>query len=128
MSNASTLMPVARPLLLLLPLLGSLALAPPPAAAQAGGAPPVTVAHPLQREVVDWDEFSGRFEAEKRITVQAQVSGILDAVHFTDGQIVEQGALLFVIDPRPYQAAVDGARAAPLRLAILAVNVVTDEQ
>ena len=115
MSNASTLMPVARPLLLLLPLLGSLALAPPPAAAQAGGAPPVTVAHPLQREVVDWDEFTGRFEAEKRITVQAQVSGILDAVHFTDGQIVEQGALLFVIDPRPYQAAVDGARAAVAR-------------
>ncbi len=81
------------------------------AQAQGGGAPPVGVARPLAREVTDWDEFTGRFEAVERIVVQAQVSGFLDSVHFDDGQLVRKGDLLFVIDPRPYQAVVDRARA-----------------
>lgn len=77
--------------------------APPPA--------PVTVAKPLVQELVEWDEFTGRFEAVEQIQVQARVSGYLQSVHFEDGQIVEAGQLLFVIDPRPFEAALARAEA-----------------
>lgn len=70
--------------------------APPP--------PPVDVARPLVKEVVEWDEFTGRFEATERVELRARVSGYLDKVHFRDGQIVKKGDLLFSIDPRPFQA------------------------
>jgi RND family efflux transporter MFP subunit len=81
--------------------------APPPAPL-----PQVTVSRPLTRDVTDWDEHTGRLEAVDSVEVRARVSGYLQSVHFTDGAIVEKGALLFVIDPRPYQAELDRAKAA----------------
>lgn len=79
------------------------AAAPPP--------PPVTVARPVVREVVEDDEFVGRFEATDEVEIRARVGGYLQEVHFTDGAIVAEGDLLFTIDPRPYQAAVGQAEA-----------------
>ena len=78
---------------------------------QAMPPPPVTVASPLVQRVTEWDEFTGRFEATKSVEVRARVSGYLEAVEFADGAMVEEGNVLFVIDPRPYQAAVDQAKA-----------------
>jgi membrane fusion protein, multidrug efflux system len=66
---------------------------------------PVTVAHPLQKTVTEWNEFTGRFSAVESVEVRARVSGFIDSIHFKDGQIVKQGDLLFVIDPRPYRLA-----------------------
>lgn len=71
--------------------------------------PAVTVAKPLVKQVTDWDEYTGRLEAVDSVEVRARVSGYLQSVHFKDGAIVERGDLLFVIDPRPYQAALDQA-------------------
>jgi len=80
--------------------------------AQAQNGPvPVTVAKPVVREIVEDDEFIGRFEAVDQVTVRSRVGGYLDKVHFKDGAIVNQGDLLFTIDQRPFQAAVDQARA-----------------
>jgi RND family efflux transporter MFP subunit len=79
-----------------------------------GGAPPppqVTVAKPVKRVVVDQDEYVGRFVAIDSVEVRARVSGYLDRIHFTDGQIVKQGDLLFTIDKRPFRAALDQAKA-----------------
>jgi RND family efflux transporter MFP subunit len=80
----------------------------PPAAA----APPVTVSQPLRRQIVDWDEFIGRFEAVQTVQVRPRVSGYIDKVAFKDGDVVRKGQLLFVIDPRPYAAALAEAKAA----------------
>jgi membrane fusion protein, multidrug efflux system len=75
-------------------------------------APPiVTVATPLARQVVQWDEYTGRFEASERVAVRPRVSGYIDKVHFADGADVKQGDLLFTIDRRPFEIAVDSARA-----------------
>ncbi|MBD7942028.1 efflux RND transporter periplasmic adaptor subunit [Brevundimonas sp. Sa3CVA3] len=79
--------------------------------APAQGAPPVTVATPLSQQVVDWDEFTGRFEAPRSVDVRARVGGYIQAVHFKDGDFVRQGQLLFTLDPRPAQAALASARA-----------------
>jgi len=73
--------------------------------------PTVDVARPLARAVVDWDDYTARIEAVDRVEVRARVSGYLESVHFADGEIVAQGDLLFVIDPRPYRAAVERAEA-----------------
>jgi RND family efflux transporter MFP subunit len=81
---------------------------------QQGGAPPppaVTVAKPVKRTVVDYDEYVGRFTAINAVEVRARVSGYLDKVHFKDGQIVKQGDLLFTVDKRPFQNSLDQARA-----------------
>lgn len=80
----------------------------PPAAPPA---PVVTVATPLQREIKEWDEYVGRFEASRTVEVRPRVSGAITALHFTDGQIVRAGQPLFTIDPRPYQAALAEAQA-----------------
>ncbi|MEN7537662.1 efflux RND transporter periplasmic adaptor subunit [Aurantiacibacter flavus] len=80
-----------------------------PAAAPA--LPVVEVASPLQREVTEWDEFIGRFEASRSVEVRPQVSGQVTAIHFTDGQYVRKGAPLFTIDPRSYRAALAEAQA-----------------
>lgn len=77
--------------------------APPP--------PTVTVAKPVKREVFDFDEYVGRFVAVNSVEVRARVSGYLEGVHFKDGQTIKQGDLLFTIDKRPFQNAVDQARA-----------------
>jgi RND family efflux transporter MFP subunit len=74
--------------------------------------PQVTVSQPLAREVTEWDEYTGRLEAVESVDVRARVSGYLQSIHFTDGATVKKGALLFVIDPRPYQAELDRAKAA----------------
>ncbi|MFL6762996.1 MAG: efflux RND transporter periplasmic adaptor subunit [Sphingomicrobium sp.] len=80
------------------------AAAPPPAT--------VTVANPLVRQVSEWDDYSGRFEASKSVEVRPRVSGAIVGVHFTDGAVVHQGQLLFTIDPRPFVASLREAEAA----------------
>src|SRR5262249_35652343 len=100
-------------------LLGSLVLAAhaltgcdnKPAAGAAPPPPPVTVAHPLRKRITEWDERTGRFVAVESVEVRARVSGFIDSFHFSEGQIVKQGDLLFVIDPRPYRIAVEQAKA-----------------
>ena len=83
--------------------------------AQSGGgappAPPVTVANPVYKEIVEWDEYPGQFKAVDAIEVRARVSGYLEQIHFVDGQVVHQGDLLFTIEKRPFQIALDSARA-----------------
>jgi multidrug efflux system membrane fusion protein len=81
------------------------ATAPPPP-------PTVTVAHPVVREIVEDDEFVGRFEATESVEIRARIDGYLSAVHFTDGALVKQGDLLFTIDQRPFEAALREAEAA----------------
>ncbi|MBZ0149592.1 MAG: efflux RND transporter periplasmic adaptor subunit [Pseudorhodoplanes sp.] len=77
--------------------------APPP--------PAVTVANPVQKKINDFDEYVGRFVAIDSVEVRARVSGYLEKVHFTDGQNVKEGDLLFTIDKRPFQNALDQSRA-----------------
>ncbi len=90
--------------------------------------PVVKVMTPEQREVTEWQEFTGRFAAVEEVAIRARVTGYLDAVHFKDGQMVNKGDLLFEIDPRPFQAALAHAEAdlarvqSQLKLAELEVN------
>ena len=70
----------------------------------AGMLPQVSVAPAVQREVQDFDEFSGRLEAPQTVDIRARVSGAIETVHFREGQDVRKGDLLFSIDPRPYKA------------------------
>jgi RND family efflux transporter MFP subunit len=86
-------------------------MAPAAAAAQAAPAP-VTVAKPLVKEITEWDEFTGQFAAVDEVEIRARVSGYLESIHFTDGQMVKEGALLFVIDPRPFEITLTSAQAA----------------
>jgi membrane fusion protein, multidrug efflux system len=74
--------------------------------------PAVSVANPLEKEVVEWDEYTGRFDAVETVEVRARISGFLNQVKFTDGAMVKKGDLLFEIDPRPYQSVLDRGRAA----------------
>ena len=73
--------------------------------------PEVTVSQPMTRKVIEWDEFTGRFAAVESVEVRARISGYLTAVTFTDGEDVKAGDLLFTIDPRPYERALDQAKA-----------------
>jgi multidrug efflux system membrane fusion protein len=73
--------------------------------------PTVTVAKPVQQKITEWDEYTGRFVAVATVEVRARVSGFIDSIHFRDGQILKQGDLLFIIDPRPYRLAVEQAKA-----------------
>ena len=84
--------------------------APPPP-------PPPTVmaAHPLKRMITDWDDYEGRFEAVDAVDVRPRVSGYIQSIAFRDGEDVRAGQLLFQIDPRPYQAVLDQARAQVVR-------------
>jgi multidrug efflux system membrane fusion protein len=77
----------------------------------APGPPMVSVSKPLQREIVEWDEYTGRFDSVETVEVRARVSGYLTEVHFKDGQEVKPGDLLFVIDPRPFERSLEQARA-----------------
>lgn len=79
------------------------AAAPPP--------PAVTVAKPVKKTITDRDEYVGRFVAVDAVDVRARVSGYLEKIHFTDGQLVKEGDLLFSIDRRPFQNTLDQARA-----------------
>lgn len=78
---------------------------------QAAPLPQVTVAAAISRKVTEFDEFTGRFEAVERVEVRPRVSGYISSVNFTDGNEVKKGDVLFVIDPRPYAAERDKARA-----------------
>jgi len=82
-----------------------------PSPAAAPSLPLVTVAAPLERQVNQWDDYVGRFEASRSVEVRPRVSGQIVAVHFTDGAVVQKGQLLFTIDPRPFTAALAEARA-----------------
>ncbi len=86
----------------------------PPAAAQKTS---VSVALPLQRDIVDWDEYVGRFEAIQDVELRPRVSGTIERVLFADGQVVKAGQPLFIVDPRPYEAAVGQADAQVARAA-----------
>ena len=66
-------------------------------------ATPVSVAVVEQRDVVVWDEFSGRLEAIERVEIRSRVAGAVQAVHFREGALVKQGDLLITIDPAPYR-------------------------
>lgn len=74
-------------------------------------APTVTVSQPLKRDVTEWLEYTGQFAAEDYVEIRARVSGFLTELHFKDGQIVSKGDLLLVIDPRPYEIALQQAEA-----------------
>jgi RND family efflux transporter MFP subunit len=78
---------------------------PPPSA------PAVTVSVPLRRDVTEWLEYTGQFAAVEYVEIRARVSGYLTELHFRDGQIVNKGDLLLVIDPRPYEIEVQQAEA-----------------
>lgn len=73
--------------------------------------PTVTVAKPAQRTVVDYDEYVGRFVAVDSVEIRSRLSGYLSAIHFTDGQMVKKGDLLFIIDRRPFEIALEQMRA-----------------
>lgn len=85
-----------------------------PAQAQAPGGPPpkVTVAKPVVRQIVEQDQYTGRFDPIEYVEVRARVTGYLEKINFMDGQTVKKGDVLFVIDRRPYKAALEQAQAA----------------
>lgn len=80
---------------------------------QAAQKPPVRVvaARPVVRNITEWDAYTGRFTAVEDVQVRARVSGYLTKIHFTDGQLVQVGDLLFTIDRRPFELAVASAQA-----------------
>lgn len=108
----------------LLMVLGLL-LSPMILAAEAPSGVPVTVVYPEQKEVTEWDEYTGRFVAFERVDIRARVAGYLQDIHFTDGEWVEKGALLFSLDPRPFVAAISAAKAEQARAA---TNLILAEQ
>src|SRR5687767_13784904 len=82
--------------------------------AQTGAAPApvqVSVADALERNVTQWDEFTGRLEAVESVEVRPRVTGYIESVNFSEGSLVRKGDLLFVIDPRPYRAELAKAQA-----------------
>jgi len=103
-----------RPLLLTAPLIASALLGAGQARAQMPGAPPpgVTVAKPVVREIVEQDQYTGRFDPIEFVEVRARVTGYLDKIMFQDGANVKKGEVLFIIDRRPYKAALEQAQAA----------------
>jgi RND family efflux transporter MFP subunit len=84
--------------------------------------PTVKVAAPIVREVTDWDDYAGRFEAVDSVEIRPRVSGLLEAVHFRDGQNVRKGQLLFTIDPRPAAAELAQSQAQLARAKAAQVN------
>ncbi len=74
-------------------------------------APTMTVAQPIRKEIVEWDAYTGRLEPIEFVEVRARVSGYLQSIHFDEGQMVQQGDLLFIIDPRPFEATLNEAKA-----------------
>jgi membrane fusion protein, multidrug efflux system len=72
---------------------------------------PVNVATVIEKEVNEWDEFTGRLEAVESVEIRPRVSGYITEIHFEAGAIIKKGDLLYVIDPRPYQADFDRAAA-----------------
>ena len=121
MKNIKQLTAVARPLAAAMALAGLAAVGlsgcneanskDAPAAAAAGG-PPISAATVVQKEVLETQEFSGRLEAIEKVQIRARVGGFITAVNFKPGSEIKKGDVLFVIDPRPYQAEMNRAQAA----------------
>ena len=84
---------------------------PDAGAGMQGGAPPVTVAEVIVKPVVEWDEFSGRLSAVESVEIRPRVSCTIESIHFEDGQQVKKGDALFIIDQKPYAAALERAQA-----------------
>ncbi len=74
-------------------------------------APAVTVSYPIEREVTDYQDYTGRTAAVDSVQIQARVTGYLDKINFKEGVEVTEGSVLYEIDPRPYQDAYDAAKA-----------------
>jgi RND family efflux transporter MFP subunit len=72
---------------------------------------PVNVVTVIEQEVNEWDEFTGRLEAVESVEIRPRVSGYITEIHFEAGAVIKKGDLLYVIDPRPYQADFDRAAA-----------------
>src|SRR4051794_37831241 len=87
-----------------------------PSAAPEAAPTPVTVSRPVERDVTDYADFTGRTAAVESVEVRARVWGYLDKVNFKEGALVKKGDVLFEIDPRIYQAALAYARAEVERL------------
>ena len=79
-------------------------------ATQAPPPPTVTVAKPVKKEIVEWLYFTAQTQAIDTVTITPRVTGYIDNITFKEGDIIDFGDLLFVIDPRPYQAALDQAK------------------
>ena len=88
--------------------------------------PTVIVSTPLQMNIVDWDDYVGQFVAVDSVDVRPRVSGYLQSVGFKDGDIVRKGQLLFVLDPRPYQASLDQAKGQEAHAVAAAANARTE--
>src|SRR5437667_2372008 len=73
--------------------------APPP--------PAVTVSRPIERELIEWDEYTGRLDPVDSVDVRARVSGLIESAPFKEGANVKKGEVLFVIDERPFKADLD---------------------
>ncbi len=110
-SQRCTLPAIVLPLLLTVVLASGCA----PQAAPVPPEPQVSVAEVIERDVSDWDEFTGRIEAIESVEIRPRVSGYIERVAFVEGSIVKKGDLLFVIDPRPYRAELDKAEAELVR-------------
>lgn len=88
--------------------------------------PTVTVAAPLRQTLVDWDDYVGQFIAVDSVDVRPRVSGYLQSVGFKDGDLVRKGQVLFVIDPRPYQAVLAQAQGQEAHAQAAALNAQTE--
>src|ERR1700731_4453373 len=82
-----------------------------PSEAPTAAPPPVTVSYPVGRDITDYADFTARIAAVDSVEVRAHVWGYLDKVNFKEGALVKKGDVLFEIDPRPYQATLDQAKA-----------------
>ncbi len=119
MSRPNAALGAAISLVLLLAACGQSTPPTPPA-------PQVTVAAPVAQKLIDRDEYVGRFIAVDAVEIRARVSGYLEKIHFTDGQLVKAGDLLFTVDQRPFQAALEQARADLARAKSQAVLTAAD--
>jgi RND family efflux transporter MFP subunit len=88
--------------------------------------PHVSAALPLKRQVVDWDDYVGRFEAVQDVEIRPRISGAVESVNFREGVEVAKGQVLFTIDPRPYRAAAEQARADLVKAQALVTNARTE--
>ena len=92
-------------------LLAALTACSPHKAAPPPPAPKVTVNQPVGATVTNWDEYPGHLEAVEMVELRPRVAGYIESIHFQDGAEVKAGDLLFVIDPRPYAAELEHAKA-----------------
>ncbi|RNL85610.1 efflux RND transporter periplasmic adaptor subunit [Sinomicrobium pectinilyticum] len=85
------------------------------AAEQGPQALPAPYVHPAVHKITDWSEYIGRFEASERVEIRSRVNGYIQSVNFRDGDMVEKGQTLFIIDQRPYYVALKQAEAEKLQ-------------